>query len=90
MDVQAVFGAATAAVGAVRSTSRPQMLFLNTYRFAPHSKGDDFRDLEEIEQARERDPLTVAASAIRESAAREIEESARKEVADIVEDLLES
>jgi TPP-dependent pyruvate/acetoin dehydrogenase alpha subunit len=46
-------------VDSVRQTSRPQVLILNTYRFASHSKSDDGRDPEEIKQWLDRDPLLV-------------------------------
>ncbi len=47
-DVFAVFSAASAAVHTVRATGRPFFLKLNTYRLAPHSKGDDTRSAEEL------------------------------------------
>lgn len=43
----------------VRSDQRPHALILNTYRLNAHSKGDDFRDLDEIAQWRKKDPLTL-------------------------------
>jgi TPP-dependent pyruvate/acetoin dehydrogenase alpha subunit len=46
-------------VSDIRKTKQPQLLFLNTYRLAPHSKGDDFRDKEEIKQNKLNDPLTL-------------------------------
>lgn len=64
MDVQAVFKAATNAVGKARKDSRPQILFMETYRFAAHSKGDDFRDAEEISRYRQRDPINIFASTL--------------------------
>jgi 2-oxoisovalerate dehydrogenase E1 component len=33
---------------------------IDTYRFSPHSKGDDVRDPAEIEARRNLDPLAVA------------------------------
>ena len=44
----------------IRETGEPFFLVLDTYRYSPHSKGDDNRDPAEIEKRRERDPLTVA------------------------------
>ena len=41
----------------IRKDSRPQLLFLETYRIAPHSKGDDLRDREEIEKGKLNDPI---------------------------------
>jgi TPP-dependent pyruvate/acetoin dehydrogenase alpha subunit len=58
-DVLEVQKAAQEALGRVRSGAGPGCLLLHTYRFAAHSKGDDVRDPEEIERAKEKDPLTV-------------------------------
>ncbi len=57
MDVHAVADAASGAVSKARADKRPQLLFMETYRFAPHSKGDDFRDQGEIDRYRQRDPI---------------------------------
>lgn len=45
------------AVSFVRNQRKPFMLVAHTYRLAAHSKGDDFRDEEEIRLHREQDPL---------------------------------
>jgi TPP-dependent pyruvate/acetoin dehydrogenase alpha subunit len=47
-DVLAVHAAARQAVQAARDAVGPQILFMNTYRLGPHSKGDDPRDPAEI------------------------------------------
>ena len=60
--VEAVFAAAQTAVAHVRSKRGPFFLALNTYRFAPHSKGDDNRSPDEIAAYRAHDPLTAAAT----------------------------
>lgn len=59
-DVEEIHAAAGQAVASVRETGEPFFLVLHTYRFSPHSKGDDNRDPAEIEKRRERDPLLVA------------------------------
>ncbi|MEA2169998.1 MAG: acetoin:2,6-dichlorophenolindophenol oxidoreductase subunit alpha [Solirubrobacteraceae bacterium] len=65
-DVEAIHAAAGDAVGAARTG--PFCLILDTYRFAPHSKGDEIRDADEIARAREHDPLTVVADRVPDSA----------------------
>jgi 2-oxoisovalerate dehydrogenase E1 component len=57
----------------VRSSIKPAFLILNTYRLGPHSKGDDFRDPNEIEKNRSRDPLQLAAEQIPEKKIREFQ-----------------
>jgi TPP-dependent pyruvate/acetoin dehydrogenase alpha subunit len=56
-DVVAVYGASCSMVDEIRRVSRPQLLVLNTHRFAPHSKGDDTRDPKEILALRDHDPI---------------------------------
>jgi 2-oxoisovalerate dehydrogenase E1 component len=49
-----------AAFDFVRSSGAPFCQIVHTYRLEPHSKGDDFRDPEEIKAWRTRDPLVLA------------------------------
>lgn len=42
----------------VRNQQKPMFITMHTYRFAPHSKGDDVRPQAEIEAAKRSDPLT--------------------------------
>jgi TPP-dependent pyruvate/acetoin dehydrogenase alpha subunit len=65
-DVRKVQTAAARSVDQVRS-GKPAALILNTYRFAPHSKGDDSRDPEEIEAYRKVDPLPLQAERLDKS-----------------------
>ncbi|MBI3119731.1 MAG: pyruvate dehydrogenase [Candidatus Hydrogenedentes bacterium] len=44
----------------VRERRRPFLQVVHTYRLAPHSKGDDFRDPAELAHWRTRDPLRLA------------------------------
>lgn len=46
----------------VRTTGKPFCQVIHTYRLGPHSKGDDFRDLNEITEWRKKDPLKLAES----------------------------
>ena len=41
----------------VRSTQKPYVQVVHTYRLKAHSKGDDFRDLSEIKKWEAKDPL---------------------------------
>lgn len=58
-DVEEVLDAAGPMIDAIRADGRPRTLVIHTYRLAPHSKGDDHRDPEEIEKRRELDPITL-------------------------------
>ena len=66
----------------IRAGKGPGALLLHTYRFAPHSKGDDTRDPEEIAQYRAQDPLQLLAKSIEKSEKRKIEKSVANEIAE--------
>jgi TPP-dependent pyruvate/acetoin dehydrogenase alpha subunit len=68
MDVFAVRAAAAAAVGKARDGEGPVFLEALTYRFVGHSRSDPatYRKSGELERWRERDPLKVGATALRE------------------------
>ncbi|MES1976557.1 MAG: thiamine pyrophosphate-dependent dehydrogenase E1 component subunit alpha [Pseudomonadota bacterium] len=59
-DVDVIYQAAGRALKHVREAGKPFWLVINTYRFAAHSKGDDFRPRSEIERYRAYDPLSIA------------------------------
>jgi TPP-dependent pyruvate/acetoin dehydrogenase alpha subunit len=83
-DVEEIHAAAGRAVSHVRETSEPFFLVLHTYRFSPHSKGDDTRDPAEIEERRTRDPLLVAGARL-DSAEREaIDARVEERLAEVV------
>jgi len=46
------------AVNFVRKSSKPAMIHIETYRLAPHSKGDDLRDSSEINLYLKKDEIT--------------------------------
>jgi TPP-dependent pyruvate/acetoin dehydrogenase alpha subunit len=83
-DVEEIHAAAGRAVARVRDTGEPFFLVLDTYRFSPHSKGDDNRDPAEIEERRERDPLTVAGARLEEGERRTIEDAAEHRLAETI------
>jgi acetoin:2,6-dichlorophenolindophenol oxidoreductase subunit alpha len=68
MDVAAVRDAAIEVVGRARGGDGPQFVEARTYRFHGHSRSDPgkYRPPGELEQWRERDPLTVAAAFLRD------------------------
>lgn len=84
-DVEEIAGAAESAIAAIREEMRPRCLVINTYRLAPHSKGDDFRAPEEIEIWRKRDPLTLAEARLAADQIEEIITECRRIVDDAVE-----
>lgn len=62
-DVHAIYSLAGEQMDLVRANEAPRALILHTYRFGPHSKGDDTRPHEELERMRQqRDPLRIQAA----------------------------
>lgn len=59
-DVAEISSTVQPLIASVRQEQRPQALILNTARFGPHSKSDDTRPVEMVEELRlTRDPLTL-------------------------------
>ncbi|MCD4752664.1 MAG: thiamine pyrophosphate-dependent dehydrogenase E1 component subunit alpha [Anaerolineaceae bacterium] len=56
-NVLSIYKTAQEIVNKVRNQQKPFFLSLQTYRYAPHSKGDDFRSKKEIENQKKTDPL---------------------------------
>jgi acetoin:2,6-dichlorophenolindophenol oxidoreductase subunit alpha len=83
-DVEEIHAVAGRAITRIRDTGEPFFFVLDTYRFSPHSKGDDNRDPAEIEQRRERDPLKIAGARLDEDERRAIEEAAERRLADTI------
>jgi acetoin:2,6-dichlorophenolindophenol oxidoreductase subunit alpha len=84
-DVGEVHEAAGRAVSRIRETGAPFFLVFDTYRFSPHSKGDDNRDPSEIEERRKRDPLLVAGARLEDDERRTIEQACERRLAEVVE-----
>lgn len=83
-DVEEVHAAAATAVARIRETGAPFWLVLHTYRFSPHSKGDDNRDQAEIDARRERDPLKVAGARLEDAERAAIEARCEERLAETV------
>ena len=83
-DVEEIHAAAGAAVARIRETGEPFFLVLHTYRFAPHSKGDDTRDPAEIEERKRRDPLTIAGARLENPERDDIEARCEERLAETV------
>jgi pyruvate dehydrogenase E1 component alpha subunit len=88
MDVLAVQEATRRAVASVRGGGGPHFLEFQTYRFRAHSMYDPdlYRDKDEIEQWKQRDPLPMFAGQL--EAAGLLDEAGRKELGAEVDDEL--
>jgi len=88
MDVGAVREAAVDVVARIRNGGGPEFVEARTYRFVGHSRSDPgkYRPEGELDRWRERDPLTVAATLLRERLGAAAQEIARVE-AEVDEEL---
>lgn len=57
LDVRSILKLSAELVDSIRSECRPYCLLLKSVRLGPHSKGDDSRSKEEVEQAWDLDPF---------------------------------
>jgi TPP-dependent pyruvate/acetoin dehydrogenase alpha subunit len=83
-DVLEVQEQGARAVARVRETGAPFFLVLHTYRFSPHSKGDEIRDAGEIAERRLRDPLGVAGARLDAGERSRIEDACEAALAEVV------
>lgn len=59
-DVNEISQLAEECINDVRNRNTPHAMVINTYRFGPHSKGDDTRNKEDLKKMRaERDPIQI-------------------------------
>jgi TPP-dependent pyruvate/acetoin dehydrogenase alpha subunit len=72
----------------VRTNRLPAFAIMHTYRLCPHSKGDDFRDVSEIEHWKTKDPIGFAQKLLAKEAINQIEESVHKRMHSAVQDAL--
>ncbi len=74
-------------VANMRETRNPHFLMCDTYRLAPHSKGDDNRDPEEIRKASEFAPIVRLRASVPTGEANEIERRVSSRIREIVASL---
>ena len=72
-DVEALHSRFGEIIQEVRTSSRPRLQVLHTYRLCGHSKGDDFRPGAELAEWRAKDPLVLQRPRLNASRAAEID-----------------
>ena len=58
-DVREIHKRFSGVISNVRKNQEPHIEVINTYRLAPHSKGDDDRSIDEINSWKKKDPLKI-------------------------------
>ena len=79
-DVDLIVETSEGLIESVRAGNGPRALIIDTYRFAPHSKGDDTRDPDEIEQYRLSDPLKIQAVKLTQTELESLEQEVFEQV----------
>jgi TPP-dependent pyruvate/acetoin dehydrogenase alpha subunit len=64
-DVELIYKRFSTLIPLLRKDKIPHVELINTYRIGPHSKGDDFREISEIQQWEKKDPLLLMEKKIR-------------------------
>jgi len=81
-DVLVIREESKKALNFVRSSIQPAGLILNTYRFAAHSKGDDYRDPAEIAENLKNDPLEIQGNRLDKGECEQIENEIKSIIGD--------
>jgi TPP-dependent pyruvate/acetoin dehydrogenase alpha subunit len=88
-DVREILAVAGELVADTRARQVPQALVIHTYRFGPHSKGDDTRPGDLLDQIRRtHDPLTIQGERLDDQDRMRIETQVEEEVARAFQDAL--
>lgn len=87
-DVELVYAQADAMVQRIRAGHGAELLFMQTYRLGPHSKGDDLRSEEELSCRRSSEPIARLTSMLGQPWCDQQKTGLSDEVAKVVRDLL--
>ena len=71
----------------VNKHKKPLTFHIETYRFNPHSKSDETRDLKEIKSFIDKDPYSLIKSKLNETILREIETNNQNEILNALKEL---
>ena len=71
----------------VRNSGKPAARVIHTYRLGPHSKGDDFRDISEINHWKQQDPVTLLGERLESAEKNKIESLERDKLRMIEEEV---
>ena len=72
-------------ISKIRQFRKPFALIANTYRLGPHSKGDDTRDPQEIQEHKKQDPLIIFEKNLDEDSINKIKQEVEQQILEAVE-----
>lgn len=83
-DVEVLYPHFKKSIELIRNSNSPRFEVVHTYRYNAHSKGDDFRDPNEIAFWKEKDPLNYVSNRIDEAKVSDIEKTVSKRLKHVV------
>jgi len=86
-DVQILNKSFKKAFKYIRKTGKPFFQVVHSYRLAPHSKGDDYRDQNEINLWKKKDPIIYLKKELGSKYCNEIRDRMYKEMTNIISEL---
>ena len=87
-DVREIYKRFKGVLDFVRKNQKPHIEVINTYRLAPHSKGDDDRSIDEINKWKLKDPLKIIEKELPEKVIKKINNKTNTKISSIIDDLL--
>jgi len=89
-DVRDIYTTFSKRIDFVRANQKPHIEVINTYRLAPHSKGDDDRSSEEIDLWKLKDPLKIIAKVFQEEDVKKINNQINERIASTIDRLIKT
>lgn len=87
-DVEELYCLFNDKIRIIREQKTPYVQIVNTYRFCPHSKGDDCRPLAELEYWKQRDPFLIIGKRVSDAVKANLKDKAERKVNDAISSLI--
>ena len=89
-DVRDIYKIFSKRIDYVRTNQKPHIEVVNTYRLAPHSKGDDDRSSEEIDLWKLKDPLKIIEKVFKKDEVIKINNQVNERIASTIDVLIKT
>ena len=89
-DVRDIYKIFSKRIDYVRTNQKPHIEVVNTYRLAPHSKGDDDRSSEEIDLWKLKDPLKIIEKVFQKEEVKKINNQVNERITSTIDSLIKT
>ena len=89
-DVRVIYERFTKKIDFVRMNQKPHIEVVNTYRLAPHSKGDDDRSIEELNLWKLKDPLKIIEQVFEKEEIKKINDKINERISNTIDKLIKT